>query len=215
VGAGRKPKGEVAGVSHASRVRFHRRFPLLVTIKVLPHVYNLRARRCRVLVEAAIRAWAERDGFRVVHYSIQGNHVHLLVEAVHRAALSRAMQGMKIKMARSLNALMERSGPVFADRYDDQVLESPRRVRHALAYVLGNARRHGLVDARVRRDWVDPCSSASVFEGWSAPVWCDRRGPPPPVAPAGTWLLARGWARSGGRLASDHVPGRPERAARG
>jgi hypothetical protein len=204
-GAGRKPKGKIAGVSHAGRARFHRRFPLLVTVKVLPHVYNLRARRCATIVEEAIGE-SERDDFRVVHYSIQGNHVHLLVEAVGREALSRGMQGMSVRMARGLNRVMQRSGTVFADRYDSQVLETPRRVRNALHYVLCNARRHGIVDGRVRRDWVDPCSSAIAFDGWSTHVWCDRRGPPP-VAPPHTWLLARGWRKGGSRLAADHVPG--------
>ncbi len=206
-GAGRKPKGEQAGVHHGVRRRFQGRFPLLVTLKVLPHVFHLRAKRCRRVVEGAIGSWAARDGVRIVHYAILGDHVHLIVEATSRAALARGMKGVKVRIARRLNRVMGRRGTVFADRYDDQVLETPRRVRNALAYVLNNARRHGLVDRRIRRDWVDPCSSARAFDGWTAPAWCETTGPPP-VAPPGTWLLSRGWRRGGGRIATDFVPGR-------
>jgi REP element-mobilizing transposase RayT len=177
-----------------------------VTVKVLPHVFNLRARRCAIVIEEALEACAQREGFRVVHYSIQGNHVHMLVEAVGREALSRGMQGLTVSIARKLNRVMQRRGTVFADRYDSQVLETPRRVRNALHYVLNNARRHRVVDDRVRRDWVDPWSSAIAFDGWGTRVWCERRGPPPVAAPH-TWLLARGWRKAGPRLAPDRVPG--------
>ena len=90
---------------------------------------------------------------------------------------------------------------MFADRYHDRVLATPRQVRHALGYVLCNARKHGL--APRAHTWVDPCSSASAFTGWSRPLAVT----PAPCAAPRTWLLTVGWRRAGGLLDPDHHPG--------
>ena len=88
---------------------------------------------------------------------------------------------------------------MFADRYHDVHLTSPRQVRAALCYVLNNARRHG---ERLDPRWggVDPFSSAWYFDGWSSDTWRREVVPapgPPPVVPAESWLLASGWRRRG------------------
>ena len=88
-----------------------------------------------------VSAAARRDDFRVTHYSVQGNHLHLIVEADDKEALSRGMQGLTIRIARAINRLAKRSGRVFADRFWSRVLATPCEVRHAIAYVLGNAPR--------------------------------------------------------------------------
>jgi hypothetical protein len=118
------------------------------------------------------------------------------------------MQGLSVRIARDLNGAMMRRGTVFADRYHAHVLRSPRETRHALLYVLNNARHHVAASGeRLSRGWTDPCSSAAAFDGW-------REGrvagvPPPVVAPA-CWLLTTGW-RKRGLLGLSEVPA--ERAA--
>ena len=109
--------------------------------------------------------------------------------------LSRGVQGLATRMARAVNRVADRSGKVFGDRYHARILKTPREVRLALAYVLRNARRHGLVRGRTSATWVDPYSSAAVFDGWRTKV----TGPAfdLPVSKARTWLLAVGWRRSG------------------
>jgi hypothetical protein len=77
-----------------------------------------------------------------VHYSVQGNHLHLLVEAEDRRALSRGMKGLGVRIARGLNRVMGRRGAVLDDRYHGHVLKTPTEVRHARQYLLQNARRH-------------------------------------------------------------------------
>ena len=47
----------------------------------------------RKIIEDALRRHASAFGVRIIHYSIQGNHLHLIVEAEDPRALSRAMQG--------------------------------------------------------------------------------------------------------------------------
>ena len=141
-GAGRKPRGERPGVAHTPRPRLASRYPVHVTLRVRPHVFQLRSRRCFRVLGAAFLAARERHGVRLCHYSVQGNHVHLLVEARDAAALGRAMKGLGVRLARGLNRLMGTRGAVLADRYHARILRTPREIRHALAYVLGNHRDH-------------------------------------------------------------------------
>ena len=145
-GAGRPPKGKRAGVSHDKRPRLNRRLPLHVTVRVKRGVWSLRTRRCFVALSRAFWGGANRFGFRLVHYSVQGNHIHFLVEAEDRIALSRGMTGLGTRMARSLNRVMQRSGAVFADRYHSRILRTPTEVKRVRHYLLNNARKHyGLV----------------------------------------------------------------------
>ncbi len=85
---------------------------------------------------------ADRLGVRVVQFSIQGNHAHLLVEADHTAALTRGIQGLSVRIARGMNRLMGRKGKVLADRYHSHVLRTPTEVRHAAHYIRHNYKHH-------------------------------------------------------------------------
>ena len=155
----------------------------------------------------------DRFGFRLVQFSIQQDHLHLIAEAPDRESLARGMQGLAVRVAKNLNKRWGRRGTVFADRYHDRVLRSPREVRAALCYVLNNALHHGLRFAKrseargaAPNAIPDPFSSACWFDGWvefSVP-----RAPPAlvPVVHARTWLLRVGWRRHG-RIAFDEVPG--------
>ncbi len=140
-----------------------------VTWRVLPQVWNLRSRRSFRSIAAAFAAACGRDGFRVVHFSIQGNHLHLIVEAADAVRLSRGLQGLAIRIARGMNRLMGSRGKVFADRFHEHVLRSPTEVATAVAYVLGNSWIHALRrNERVNRSAPDWYSSA--FERSGPPV---------------------------------------------
>ncbi len=141
-GAGRKPVGDRAGVEHRTRARFERRMPVHVTLRMADHVWNLRSRRSLRVFERALIGGGDRLGVRVVQFSIQGNHAHLLVEADHTAALARGMQGLSIRIARGMNRLMNRKGRVLADRYHAHVLRTPTEVRHAAHYIRHNYKHH-------------------------------------------------------------------------
>src|SRR5512143_1682472 len=181
------------------------RYPLHVTLRMLPHVWQLRSRRCYTVLERAFYAACEKFDTRIVHYSVQHNHVHLVAETGDARALARGIQGLAIRMAKGLNRVMHRGGRVFGDRYHARPLRSPTEVRKALVYVYGNARKH---EARFGTtfppDWVDPCSSARWFDGWAMPI--DRADTAAPVATPKLWLLTVGWQRAGGRLRPDEGP---------
>ncbi len=81
--------------------------PVHVTLRVQPGIGYLRAYRRTKLLEDAFRKARRRDGMRIVHYSIQGNHLHLLVEVDDAEALARGMQGLAIRIAKRLNALID------------------------------------------------------------------------------------------------------------
>jgi REP-associated tyrosine transposase len=141
-GAGRKPKGARAGVGHRRRESLKARFPVHVTWRMREHVWGLRTRRCFGALARAFWGGANRFGFKLVHYSVQGNHVHLLVEARDERALARGMNGLGVRVARGLNRVMKREGRVLADRYHAHILRSPTEARRARVYLLQNARRH-------------------------------------------------------------------------
>jgi len=114
-GAGRKPKGEQAGVSHAKRPQLKRRFPVLVTQRLRHGLPSLRSTAELRVIEAALVA-STREEFHVVEFSVQTNHLHLIVEAEDELALSRWLKGLFVRLARRLNQLWRRCGNVFPDR---------------------------------------------------------------------------------------------------
>jgi REP element-mobilizing transposase RayT len=148
-------------------------------------------------IRAALAAGRGRNGLRVSDYSVQRDHLHLVVEADDTAALSRGMQGLAVRLARALNRAWGTRGRVFGDRFHARVLRSPREVRHALAYVLNNARKHAAQRGiALRRGWLDPCSSAPAFEGWRG-LRPRREAAALGCAEPRSWLRRVGWARNG------------------
>ena len=142
-GAGRKRATARSNVSHLKRAPLDANHPVLVTMRVRRDVPNLRTQRPMAGVRLAFAGGRRRFGFRLVHFSVQGNHLHLIVEAADKRALSRGMQGLAIRLARRVNGALGRTGGMFADRYHARALGTPREVRNALAYVLLNRQRHG------------------------------------------------------------------------
>ena len=186
-GAGRKRKDGSTGppgVPHRPRPRLDERHPVAITLKVRREVWSLRGSRCMPELRRALELGHRRPDFRVVHFSILSNHLHLIVEADGRRALSRGVQALEIRLARRLNRAMKRSGQVFADRYHLHVLRTPTEVARARRYVLDNFAIH--------------CARA----GESAPFPRDPLGSealPECAAAPRTWLLRVGFRRGRGR----------------
>jgi putative transposase len=199
-GAGRKPKLARAGVPHIARPPHARRNPLHVTVRVREGLPNLRGQSLFQCIQRQIGA-AKARLIRIVHFSVQSNHLHLIVEAGDRRSLARGMKGFGVRVARHVNALLSTRGTVWADRYHARALETPREVRNALVYVLFNRRKHG------GSANADPCSSVAFFSGWQesalAKAFAHARVQPRsrgsaegwPVARPETWLLTIGWKR--------------------
>src|SRR6266850_4898059 len=137
-GAGR-PRGD--WVSHHGRAPVDARHPLHLILRIRQGIWSLRSKALFRQVRYALIKVCERGGFRIVHFSVQGNHIHAVVEADSTEQLSRAMQSMCTRIAKRINAVMERRGPVFEDRYFARLLRTPSEVANAIGYVLENSRR--------------------------------------------------------------------------
>jgi hypothetical protein len=202
-GAGRKPGAEPR-VPHRPRRGVAARFPAHVTVKLRRGLPSLRSVQLVRSLERSLIAVRDRRDFRVVHYSLQGTHAHLLVEASDAAALARGMMAVGARIARALNRTFSRRGRVLAERFHARVLRTPREVRNALAYVLLNARRHA------QRLWrglrIDPASSRRWFDGWRQGPVDEPNVDAPPVSRPRTWLLAIGWRRHG-LIDPEEIPG--------
>jgi REP element-mobilizing transposase RayT len=198
--AGRK-KGR--RVSRTARPALSRHHPVHCTLRVRDDAPRLRRVNAWAVLRAVFRRGKDRFGFRLVHFSVQTNHLHLLCEAEDKRSLARGMQGLAIRVARHMNRLAGRRGKLFADRYHAEILGSPTRVRRALVYVLHNGAHHNPELAGA----IDVYSSAPYFNGWRRRIrlrFVDDG--PPPVVPARTWLLTTGWLRAGGPIDHDEVP---------
>jgi REP element-mobilizing transposase RayT len=203
-GGGEEAGGGAAESGASEEAGTHFRHPVHVTLRARGDVPSLRA---DVTFGAVMRALirGSKGWFRVVHFSVQVDHVHLIVEADGDLALIRGVQGLAVRCAKAINRELGRRGAVWGSRYHARGLTTPREVRTGLAYVLLNFRKH----MRVAQG-IDPRSSGRWFDGWAR--WGRPRAGPR-AAPR-TWLIVVGWRRAGGAIEFDEGP-RPERAATG
>jgi REP element-mobilizing transposase RayT len=195
---GRRPKGWTPesgmprppkGLPHLQREGVPAKCPVHVTLRVRGHVWNLRTKRAWEIVSGAVAASQKKFGFRVVMFTVMGNHLHLVCEAQDRQALAKGVQALEIRIAMRLNRMMGASGAVFLDRYCSRVLRSATEVARVVAYVRNQYQHHfepqgGRVAKAMADGWRDPYSRsglevADVEEGV--------------IRPPRTSLLAREW----------------------
>ncbi len=220
-GAGRPSKGRRAGAPHKKRRPLAANTPVHVTLRVVSVIGSLRKRHMyEALRRASLTLATNHDDCRIVHISVQRDHIHLLVEANDEHALARGMKAFQVSAAKRLNAALRwktrRRGQVFTDRYHAEYITSPRQARNALAYVLNNWRKH-------REDRVHPSRRDVAFEhdwfssGWMFGGWRERADlefvPPTPdgfqpiaIWYPRSWLLTTGWRRHG-LISLFEVPG--------
>ena len=129
------------------------------------------------VLERCFRSGKKKDGFRLVEFSVQQDHLHLIVEAESRIRLARAIQGLSIRIAKALNRFWRRRvGSVFTDRYFALAIREWKQAWRAIRYVLQNGRKHG---AWTATDRPDPFSSGRWYPGWRVHAFCRplRRSP--------------------------------------
>jgi REP element-mobilizing transposase RayT len=200
-GAGRKPSPRRRhDPPHVVRPELSHRHPVHVVLRTAEGVRRLRQGVMYRALRRVLRRYLWQEDFRVVHVSIQHNHLHLLVEAADRQALTRRMQSFAINAARAINGASERRGQVFPYRYHATQIRTARQARCALAYVLNNWRHHreDVVMGRPFEAAVDPYSSGLSFTGWKGRRFASPSGYRPlPVTPPATDLLRSRWTRFG------------------
>ena len=174
---------------HRSRAAHDPRCPVHVTLRARRALPSLRNDAVFGAIRCAFAA-ASHDSFRLLQYSVQSDHLHLLVEADGPTRLARGVQGLAIRVARAINRVLRRRGSVWDGRYHAHALRTPREVRNAFVYVLQNFKKHfrNVVG-------LDPRSSAAWFPGWCTIVAAPLDSAP--VVAARTWLARTGWRRHG------------------
>ena len=196
-GAGRKKSKELRyDPSHAKRPELSFKHPVHVMLRTNWRVPRLRQRRGYEAIRRVLLYCLDGDGFRVIHISIQKNHIHLIVEATNKDALRRGMQSFVIRVARMINAAFDREGKVFQFRYQAKQIKTRLYARNAISYVLNNWRRHrcdfeeGETETRF-----DVFSSAASFAGWTGNqrVALPEGVLPLPVSAPQTQLLKFDW----------------------
>jgi putative transposase len=199
---------------HDTRAKVDPRYPLQVTIRAVPGLPSLRSARVFGALRRAI-ARASVDRFRVIHFSIQQDHGHFIVEGDEARRARGGMHGLAIRLALAVNrALGRRKGKVVGDRYHVRPLRTPRQMRTSMVYVLLNFRKHHNAPAGI-----DPRSSGPHFSGWHRRTGLDSadvafgaaavaatRGDLAATAAPSTWMATVGWRRAGGLLKPEERP---------
>jgi|SRR5436853_2195278 len=207
-GAGGRPakNPERPSERHKVRAPIDRRHPQHVTLRVVEAIGRLRKWHYYRAVRQALFSVFDTMDFRIVHFSIQGNHLHLVCEAENAMALASGMKRFQCSAAQRLNraysqrAGKKRRGSVFPDRYHARSITSVRELRNVVSYVLNNFRHHGGYGPTLYEGRLDAFSSAIWFPGWkertTAIVHVPRGYDPPPHVLPQTWLLNEGWKRA-------------------
>ncbi len=199
-GAGRKNKTRQVG--HMKRDTVNPKTPLHLTLKIRDAKWNLRCGEVAAAFKASGEG-AKKFGLFILHYSIQRDHLHLLVETRDNESLGRGMRSFGSRFGKAIRRLIGGRGSVFSGRYHLTVIRNPTQMRNALAYVLQNFAKH----ARLLKH-IDAFSSAPYFAQWRMLLGRDagpileslgrsvERGLPPHLCAARSWLARDGWMRA-------------------
>ena len=196
-GAGRKPSGRRCDPKKA-RQKFDRLTPVHVTLRVRDGLPSLRRKAFIKDIRKSFKVGCERGDFRLLHYSFQDDHVHLIVEASDQDALGRGMMSISSRISYAIRRVFKLVGRVMGDPYHAHLLKTPREAYRAIVYVLMNIRKHwsqkkGRPPHTVQ---IDMASSARWFEGFTRLLPADRTGPRE-IAEPRSWLLQTGWKHYG------------------
>jgi putative transposase len=194
-------------LSHVARPTHWTSTPVHLTLRARGDLASFRCVDVFIPIARALRC-SSNERFRIVHFSVQPDHLHLLCEADDAEALCLGAQGASIRLAKTINRALGRTGKVWRDRHERHDLRTPREVRNALVYVLFNHRKHarGTPGEAWAMRSLDPRSSAAWFDGWNEHATAARETlakemcvplEPAPVVHATKWLLTTGWRKHG------------------
>ena len=167
----------------------------------------MRQARCMKVIRSVLVAAKATSPMRIVHFCVQRDHLHLIIEADEREAFLSGIRGLTIQLSKRLNAALLLSGRLWADRYQAEELNSFSQLRQALVFVLNNrlwhsSRRGGQTKPAKT---IDPCSSGLTFDGWRG-IKAKALTLEPAVEEPRGFALRRGWRRHG-LIAIDELPG--------
>lgn len=196
-------------VNHMKRPRVTNQTPLHANIKLIQGLPNLRTKALLKEFKESVTG-AKKFGLYAIHFSIQRDHIHMIVEAENNKALVQGMHSLVGRLGKIIRAYcasrgQAKRGSVFRGRYFVRTLKTPTETRNALEYVLLNASKHqNLIEH------MDSYSSASHFLHWKellggrfksliradSEFWKDRTIKDECLSAPASWLAKSGWMKA-------------------
>lgn len=139
--AGRKAIHDRA-IRHTERPKFKNARSLHLTIKVRENKADIKSIKLLKALHHAIKR-ARLMKLKIIHYTLEYNHVHLLVEADTHHALHRGMQAFGISFSKAINKTKRLKGTVYKHRYHFRQICSSRELKNVLHYIFHNGIKHG------------------------------------------------------------------------
>lgn len=139
-GAGR-PAIHDRGIRHIARDEIRRLTPLHLTVKIEKQKAGLRNKSILKTLHTSIKK-ARQKGLKIIHYTLEYDHIHLLVESDNNETLGRGMQSFGISFSKGINKIKATKGKVFKTRYHFRKLKTPKEVKNAINYIFGNSIKH-------------------------------------------------------------------------
>ncbi len=155
-GAGR-PALHDKGIRHCERERINKPTSLHLTIKVRDNKADIKNKSLLKALHHAIKR-ARLKNLKVLHYSLEYNHIHLLVEASSNGIIHQGMQALGISLAKKINAIKRLKGTVYKHRYHLRKLTSLRELKNVLYYIFNNGIHHSRTSSML-----DPYNSLPAF----------------------------------------------------
>lgn len=140
-GAGRSAKHD-AGIRHTSRPKISRPTSLHLTIKVKSIKANIKNKIILHMLKRAILN-ARRQGLKVIHFSLEYDHVHLLIEADNNLTLGKGMKALGVTLAKRINKFRGLKGAVYKHRYHFRRVGSSAQLKKVMNYIFSNGVKHG------------------------------------------------------------------------
>lgn len=133
-----RPRIHSKGVSHNKRDKITPHIPCHINFKYRTFI------RTEILLEHFILAMmkSQRHGFRIIQFSMQSNHVHLIVEAQNNQILEKGMRSLTNSFAKRLSKTKRLNGTIQMERYHLHLLRTPTEVQNAIDYVIHNHEHH-------------------------------------------------------------------------
>lgn len=162
-GAGR-PAIHDRGIRHIARDKVTKHTSLHLTIKIERLKAGLRNKDVLKQLHDSIKK-ARKIGLRVIHYTLEFDHVHLLVEVDSNQQLAKGMQSFGISFSKGINKIKAQVGKVFKTRYHFRKLKSPNEIKNVIFYILGNSLKHKK-DFSILSPYNTAITASALFPGF-------------------------------------------------
>jgi REP element-mobilizing transposase RayT len=129
-------------IYHRSRPDLPAGKPVHITIKADKNfVPNLRNKILYKEIRASFKR-ARLLGIRIIHFSVQRDHIHFLIEAQNKTQLGQSMRVLSISLTKRLSQVLKKKIKALKTRYHLHILESLKEINNVANYIKNNGQKH-------------------------------------------------------------------------